>query len=101
MCSVKTLIIRKVKKYSFFRLPAIQPEMVTHEIGHLVGFWHEHARWDRDNNVIIMWNNVRARAIHNFDKVPRMRLLAPYDLSSMMHYSMKVGVVGQRVSANN
>lgn len=73
------------------------PEMVTHEIGHLVGFWHEHARWDRDNNVIIMWNNVRPRAIHNFDKVPRMRLLAPYDLSSMMHYSMKTfSVNGER-----
>ena len=64
--------------------------MVIHELGHLLGLWHEHARVDRDNNVLVLINNVGSQYQHNFEKVRPMRLLAPYDLSSMMHYTMNV-----------
>ena len=64
--------------------------MIIHELGHLVGLWHEHTRYDRDNNIVMLWRNVQYK--HNFDKVTRMRLLAPYDLSSVMHYDVKVGL---------
>jgi len=65
--------------------------MVIHELGHLVGLWHEHARYDRDGHVIILWKNMKEKVEHNFDKQRSMRLLAPYDLSSIMHYNLKVG----------
>ena len=66
--------------------------MVIHELGHLVGMWHEHARWDRDAHVYIDWNNIKNPQMtsQNFRTHDNMRLLAPYDLSSLMHYDLKV-----------
>lgn len=30
-----------------------------HEIGHSIGFYHEHARSDRNHYVKILWQNVK------------------------------------------
>lgn len=32
--------------------------IVVHELGHVVGFWHEHTRPDRDQNVAIINQNI-------------------------------------------
>ena len=32
--------------------------IVVHELGHVVGFWHEHTRPDRDDNVEIRTENI-------------------------------------------
>ena len=71
----------------------LQLGLPTHEIGHAIGFWHEHIRLDRDNYVsintdnIYMWNRV------NFDVLEAVKvdnMGVQYDLGSIMHYGPKV-----------
>lgn len=38
--------------------------IVVHELGHVVGFWHEHTRPDRDNHVVIIRDNIQAGKYH-------------------------------------
>lgn len=62
-----------------------------HEIGHAVGLWHEQSRTDRNENVIIHWNNIQDGKEHNFktyaDRGFKGQNIGVYDLRSIMHYS--------------
>ena len=64
--------------------------VAIHELGHVIGFWHEHTRPDRDSFIKILWNNIRQDRYDNFVKRQYIEIESfgrPYDFSSIMHYS--------------
>jgi hypothetical protein len=60
--------------------------VIVHEMGHTLGFWHEHTRPDRDSYVTIHWGNIRAGMESNFSTLATGVKLGPYDIDSIMHY---------------
>ena len=65
---------------------------VSHEVGHVLGFYHEQSRPDRDDHVTILRHNIRAGRGHNFLKYSRGEITTdePYDIGSVMHYGPTV-----------
>jgi hypothetical protein len=63
--------------------------MPAHELGHALGFHHEHQRWDRDQYVTIHYENIKAGRAHDYDRIAATNWLVttlPYDYKSIMHY---------------
>ena len=59
----------------------------VHEIGHVIGFWHEQSRPDRDQYVNIHEQNIQSGNERIFDKRTDVNSLGvPYDFNSIMHY---------------
>ncbi|CAG0887587.1 unnamed protein product, partial [Cyprideis torosa] len=64
--------------------------IVVHELGHVVGFWHEHTRPDRDENVRIIRENIMEGQEYNFNKQTSEEVNSlgqKYDFASIMHYA--------------
>jgi hypothetical protein len=57
-----------------------------HELGHALGMAHEQARPDRDEFVVIQWDNIEAGKEHNFEVDSNGFVGADYDYQSLMHY---------------
>ncbi|KAM4618126.1 embryonic protein UVS.2-like [Discoglossus pictus] len=64
----------------------IQRGVVQHELDHVLGFYHEQSRSDRDDYVNIMTANIIPSNLANFDKMVTNNLGLEYDYSSVMHY---------------
>src|SRR4051812_37271030 len=62
---------------------------VAHELGHVLGFWHEQSRQDRDTYITIDRSNIIPGVEHNFDKydVGDGQDVNRYNFQSIMHYS--------------
>ncbi|XP_068190202.1 bone morphogenetic protein 1-like isoform X2 [Antennarius striatus] len=64
--------------------------IVVHELGHVIGFWHEHTRPDRDEHVSIIRDNIQSGQEYNFLKMEPGEvdsLGEVYDFGSIMHYA--------------
>ncbi|KIH55073.1 shTK domain protein, partial [Ancylostoma duodenale] len=67
----------------------MQYDTAIHELMHSVGFYHEHERWDRDNHIRILWQNIDRDAYDQFGKVDLSESSyygQVYDYYSIMHY---------------
>ncbi len=63
--------------------------MMAHELGHALGFHHEHQRWDRDAFVHIHYENIKPGRSSDYDWIPKADWLVTttaYDYYSIMHY---------------
>jgi hypothetical protein len=66
-----------------------QEWMPVHELGHALGFFHEHERWDRDQHVTIHYENIKPGRAPDYDWIPMTNWIVsslPYDYQSIMHY---------------
>ncbi|XP_048584089.1 MAM and LDL-receptor class A domain-containing protein 1 isoform X2 [Nematostella vectensis] len=67
----------------------LTPRVILHELGHALGFHHEHNRPDRDDYVTIMWENITPNYRFAFNKKSPYEVTdlgTPYDYNSIMHY---------------
>ncbi|XP_061433507.1 astacin-like metalloendopeptidase [Lethenteron reissneri] len=71
---------------------------VLHELMHALGFQHEHCRSDRDKHVWVVPENIKKEWRDQIVDIKsnEQDLAAPYDCSSVMHYSMLAGSVDER-----
>lgn len=63
--------------------------MPAHELGHVLGFFHEHQRWDRDQFLTVHYENIKPGRAADYDWIARTNWLVsslPYDPRSIMHY---------------
>jgi hypothetical protein len=63
--------------------------MPAHELGHVLGFHHEHQRWDRDVFVTIHYKHIKPGREHDYDWIPKTNWIVSstaYDYRSIMHY---------------
>lgn len=74
--------------------------VIQHELLHVLGFFHEQSRPDRDEFVTVVEKNVIPNLLHNFEKytwgAEVLNLNTPYDYDSIMHYGTSFFTVNQQ-----
>lgn len=88
-CSSRVGCTNQGLQYVFVNHNCMERNDILHELMHVLGFFHEHNRPDRDDYVEIHWDNIASGAKKNFKKQPHSNLThlnTSYDFASIMHY---------------
>ena len=67
----------------------VQAMYIAHELGHVLGLYHEHSRPDRDLHVRVHAENIVESSMASFARLDPQDIdieSTPYDLDSIMHY---------------
>jgi hypothetical protein len=63
--------------------------MPAHELGHVLGLFHEHTRWDRDQFLTVHYENIKPGREGDYDWISKTNWIVSstaYDYYSIMHY---------------
>uniref|UniRef100_A0A914W4J8 Metalloendopeptidase n=1 Tax=Plectus sambesii TaxID=2011161 RepID=A0A914W4J8_9BILA len=63
--------------------------IVVHELGHVVGFWHEHTRPDRDQFVDIYYKSIQQGLSVGLSVAARLRRRSEVDARLIRHYERR------------
>jgi len=78
------------KSLNLQRVGCFRSGTIQHELAHVLGFFHEQSRPDRDSFITVNQGNVESGLGHNFDKYQWGKdvedLGFGYDYGSIMHY---------------
>ena len=70
--------------WKFIDLTSYSNRTILHELGHTIGLYHEHQRYDRDKYIDVNWNNIvedqflNPRRSTNFGLIPRDNVIKLY-----------------------
>ena len=83
-----------VQSIQLGNLQCFTKEVLTHEMIHAIGFYHEHTRLDRDNYVEVHLGCIKDSLEKNFKVQPNTESFGlPYDARSIMHYKPTQGAI--------
>lgn len=90
--------VGKIGGRQVIHLSDFSQKIIRHEIGHAVGFFHEHMRPDRDNYVTIHYKNLNFYGLptKNWDILPVGAFKThdtPFDMESVMLYDSYEGAL--------
>jgi hypothetical protein len=66
-----------------------QEWMAAHELGHALGLFHEHQRWDRDQHITVHYEHIKPGRAGDYNWIAKTNWIVtalPYDYHSIMHY---------------
>jgi hypothetical protein len=67
-------------------VPALNSHVIVHELGHVLGLYHEHRRADRNASIQVVWGQIAPGRTGDFQIVPApAAAYGPYDFDSLMH----------------
>ena len=68
-------------------------DVISHELVHAIGLYHEHQRADRDAFIDVFPEVLKSGISGALDKAPWAQFMGDYDFDSIMHYSSLGGTV--------
>ena len=64
----------------------IWKNIFLHEMFHVFGIGHTHARPDRDEYITVLEDNIQEKFKSQYDKCEQCPTYGPYECNSIMHY---------------
>ncbi|WP_158999468.1 M12 family metallopeptidase [Pigmentibacter ruber] len=86
-CHSEIGMIGGMQKLLLHNMQCMRLGTIIHELMHSIGFYHEQSRFDRDQYIIINWDNILDKRKYNFEKKGEFTTrFGKYDYDSIMHY---------------
>ncbi|XP_062592704.1 uncharacterized protein LOC134254174 [Saccostrea cucullata] len=86
-CASYVGYIRRTEQKIWLGPGCLWTSIVLHEVLHALGAWHEQQRTDREENICVLFENIKPGAVGNFER-QHIHEYAPYNLGSVLQYGL-------------